>query len=188
MFEKFKSWYHCKVNARRQPILKFDRRVVMIRKHQYVVRQVNDRDISSLVQIEEQIYGKAPWSYAAFQLEIQRPHDRLYLAVVNDGQIIAFMGMAVDWYHLDLHITNIGVTPGYQQHGIGTYLMRTAIAYARYLQLRSLSLEVRVHNLVARKLYEQLGFREHRIKHRYYVDNHEDAVDMQADLLSRGGK
>jgi ribosomal-protein-alanine N-acetyltransferase len=39
---------------------------------------------------------------------------------------------------------------------------------------------------VARKLYEHLGFRERQIKHRYYLDNHEDAVDMEADLLKKG--
>lgn len=186
MFEKFKSWYHCTVNARRQPILDFSRRIVMIQGRQYTVRQVTELDINELVKIEEQIYGTAPWSYAAFQLEIQRPHDRLYLAIVNDGQVVGFIGLAVDWYHLDLHITNIGVTPAFQKKGIGTYMIRTAIAYARHLQLRSMSLEVRIHNLIARKLYEQLGFREHHIKRRYYIDNHEDAVDMQADLLSRG--
>lgn len=186
MFEKFKSWYHCTINARRQPFLDYSRRLIMIGGHHYTVRQAVERDINGLVEIEKQIYGTAPWSYAAFQLELGRHHDRLYIVVEHDKQLVGFVGMAVDWYHLDLHITNIGITPQWQKRGVGTYLIKTAIAYARYLQLHSLSLEVRVHNLVARHLYEQMGFREHRIKRRYYLDNHEDAVDMQANLLSRG--
>lgn len=186
MFEKFKSWYRCNVNARHQPFLDYSRRLIMIGGHHYTVRQARDSDISELVTIEKQIYGTAPWSYAAFQLELSRHHDRLYIVVEHHDQVVGFIGMAVDWYRLDLHITNIGITPAWQKCGVGTYLIKTAIAYARHLQLHSLSLEVRVHNLVARHLYEQLGFREQHIKRRYYLDNHEDAVDMQADLLSRG--
>lgn len=186
MFEKFKYWYHCTFSVRKQPYLNYSRRLIMIGGHHYTVRQASSQDIDDLVGIEKRIYGTAPWSYAAFQVEMERHHDRLYLAVEQMNQVIAFIGMAVDWYHLDLHITNIGVRPDCQKRGVGTYLIKTAIAYARHLQLHSLSLEVRVHNLVARHLYEELGFHEHRIKRRYYLDNHEDAVDMQADLLSRG--
>lgn len=186
MFEKFKSWCQVNINGRKWPMLDFARRVVMIKRHQYVVRMAAEQDIKTMVEIERAIYGTAPWSYAAFQIELRRPHDRLYLVIVDDGRVVGFIGMAVDWYRLDLHITNIGVTPGYQHKGIGTYLISTALNYARHTQLHSVSLEVRVHNLVARKLYEQLGFREREIKHRYYLDNHEDAVDMEADLLSKG--
>ena len=186
MFEKFKYWYHCTVNARRQPFLDYSRRLIMIGGHHYVVRQAAEKDINRLVEVEKQIYGTAPWSYAAFQLELSRHHDRLYIVVEHKEELVGFIGMAVDWYHLDLHITNIGISPDWQKGGIGTYLIKTAIAYARHLQLHSLSLEVRVHNLVASHLYERLGFRENQIKQRYYLDNHEDAVDMQANLLSRG--
>ncbi|WP_242360729.1 ribosomal protein S18-alanine N-acetyltransferase [Limosilactobacillus antri] len=186
MFEKFKSWYHCTINARRQPILDFSRRLIVVQGRHFTVRQAAERDVQRIVEIEKQIYGTAPWSYAAFQLELQRPHDRLYLVIATDAETVGFIGMAVDWYHLDLHITNLGISPGWQRRGLGTYLIKTALAYARHLQLRSLSLEVRVHNLVARHLYEQFGFREQHIKHRYYLDNHEDAIDMQVDLLSRG--
>ena len=186
MFEKFKNWCRVTINGRKWPMLDFARRVVMIKGHQYVVQMATEQDIKTMVEIEQAIYGTAPWSYAAFQIELRRPHDRLYLVIVDDGRVVGFIGMAVDWYRLDLHITNIGVTPGYQQKGIGTYLISTALNYARHTQLHSVSLEVRVHNLVARKLYEHLGFREREIKHRYYLDNHEDAVDMEADLLSKG--
>ena len=183
MFEKFKEWFINTTNSTKRPILDFTRRIVMISGHQYMVRMVKEQDIQTLVEIEERIYGKAPWSYAAFRIELQRPCDRLYLVVEDDQQIVGFMGTAIDWYHYDLHITNIGITPSYQNKGIGTYLISTAKNYARHLKLHSLSLEVRVYNVSARRLYESLGFRNQRIKPRYYLDNHEDAVDMQANLL-----
>lgn len=186
MFEKFKNWYRVTINGRKWPLLDFARRVVMIRHHQYVVRMAAEGDIKTMVDIERAIYGNAPWSHAAFQIELRRPQDRLYLVVTDDNLVVGFIGMAVDWYRLDLHITNVGISPAYQRMGIGTYLIGTAINYARHTQLHSVSLEVRVHNLNARKLYEQLGFRERKIKHHYYLDNHEDAVDMVANLLNKG--
>lgn len=186
MFEKFKEWLvTTTTGAPKRPVLDFTRRVVMVGGHQYVVRMATERDIDTMIAIEKRIYGNAPWSYAAFRLELQRPHDRLYLVVEDDEQVVGFIGTAVDWYHYDLHITNVGITPAYQKKGIGTYLITTAKNYARHLKLHSMSLEVRVHNLAARKLYEELGFRDQHIKPRYYLDNHEDAVDMQADLLKK---
>lgn len=183
MFEKFKEWFANATTPNQRPTLDFTRRVVMVSGHQYVVRMMNEHDIPTLVEIEKQIYGKAPWSYAAFRLELERPCDRLYLVIEDDGQIVGFLGTSVDWYHYDLHITNVGVSPSYQCKGIGTYLILTAKNYARHLKLHSMSLEVRVHNMDARKLYESLGFQDHHIKPRYYLDDHEDAVDMQANLL-----
>lgn len=188
MFEKFKQLYRLATHGRRQPNLHFTQRVAVVAGRQYLVRMASERDINTMVNIERRIYGKPPWSYAAFQIELQRPHDRLYLVIAEDSQVVGFIGLAVDWYHLDLHITNVGVTPGYQKKGLGTYLIKTAIKYAQLLDLHSLSLEVRVHNLGARKLYEHLGFREQRLKRRYYLDNHEDAVDMKIDFLTNKGE
>lgn len=186
MFAKFKQWCKYLTRGYRHPQLMFTYRVALIHGRQYTVRMATNHDIQSMVEIERRIYGDAPWSYAAFQVELQRPHDRLYLVVIDDGQVVGFIGLAVDWYCRDLHITNIGVTPGFQRKGIGTYLIQAAKSYARYLQLHSFSLEVRVHNLNARKLYEHLGFREKHIKHHYYLDNHEDAIEMEVNLLKRG--
>ena len=67
--------------------------------------------------------------------------------------------------------------------GLERILFQLPKNYARHLKLHSMSLEVRVHNVSARRLYESLGFRNQHIKPRYYLDNHEDAVDMQANLL-----
>ena len=96
MFEKFKEWFVNTTNPTKRPTLDFTRRVVMISGHQYVVRMAKEQDIQTLVEIEERIYGKAPWSYAAFRIELQRPCDRLYLVIEDDQQIVGFMGTAID--------------------------------------------------------------------------------------------
>ena len=46
-----------------------------------------------------------------------------------------------------------------------------------------MTLEVRVSNIRARKLYERLGFKSAGLRKGYYVDNHEDAIIMWKDLM-----
>ena len=59
--------------------------------------------------------------------------------------------------------------------------MLSLMEVALRLNARFVTLEVRVSNAVARKLYEKLGFRQAGIRPRYYTDNNEDAVVMWSD-------
>lgn len=56
------------------------------------------------------------------------------------------------------------------------------MAYAALNHAKTLSLEVRVSNIVARSLYRKLGFREGGIRKGYYTDNYEDAIVMWVNL------
>ncbi len=57
-------------------------------------------------------------------------------------------------------VGNVVVDPDHQRQGIGTALMREAIRVISRRDARWVGLEVRVDNRAARRLYEQLGFRE----------------------------
>jgi ribosomal-protein-alanine N-acetyltransferase len=46
-----------------------------------------------------------------------------------------------------------------------------------------LTLEVRVSNLGAQRLYEKYGFRRAGVRRRYYSDNNEDALIMWTDRI-----
>ena len=49
---------------------------------------------------------------------------------------------------------------------------------AKRLGAKTMTLEVRVSNEVAQKLYRKYGFQHGGIRKRYYTDNHEDALVM----------
>ena len=49
---------------------------------------------------------------------------------------------------------------------------------------REATLEVRLSNLAARRLYEKYGFRPVGIRPRYYSDNQEDALIMTTEPLA----
>jgi ribosomal-protein-alanine N-acetyltransferase len=55
---------------------------------------------------------------------------------------------------------------------------------ARDRNAREATLEVRLSNLAARRLYEKYGFRPVGLRPRYYSDNNEDALIMTTEPLS----
>lgn len=78
----------------------------------------------------------------------------------------------------DAHITNIAVIPEYQGRGVGSFLLTEIEQYARKNKCDRISLEVRLSNRDAQRLYRQLGFVSRAIKTAYYTEGNEDALDM----------
>ena len=60
--------------------------------------------------------------------------------------------------------------------GIGKQLMNTLLVQARQTNSDAILLEVRESNAAARRLYEELGFRETGRRKAYYTNPREDAV------------
>ncbi len=79
-------------------------------------------------------------------------------------------------------MTNIAVVPDYQNRGLGYFLMNTIIKKSRQLEYTKVSLEVRVSNTRAQRIYRDLGFQDAGIKRGYYFGDHEDALDMALTL------
>lgn len=88
------------------------------------------------------------------------------------------------WMMVDeAHVTSVAVRRDFRGRGLGELLMLTLFEVGIRLGARWLTLEVRVSNHVARRLYLKLGFREAGIRPRYYTDNNEDAVIMWSEDL-----
>ncbi|MGH2369451.1 MAG: ribosomal protein S18-alanine N-acetyltransferase [Chloroflexota bacterium] len=108
------------------------------------------------------------------------PADRS--AADDTGSVV--VGYGGLWLMVDeAHITSLAVKPGFRSRGLGELLMLSLFDMAVRVNARWLTLEVRVSNMVARTLYQKLGFREAGIRQRYYTDNNEDAVIMWSEEL-----
>jgi [ribosomal protein S18]-alanine N-acetyltransferase len=83
----------------------------------------------------------------------------------------------------EAHITNIAVRRDYQGRGLGELLLIATIELAARLNAAFLTLEVRVSNRVAQRLYEKYGFVRTGLRRSYYLDNHEDAVIMSTQEI-----
>ncbi|MCM0598705.1 ribosomal protein S18-alanine N-acetyltransferase [Periweissella fabalis] len=150
----------------------------------YYVGRAQVSDIDEILDIERAVYnGATPWNKQAFISELHRKHDRLYLVIRKDDQLIAFIGSSYSRGTKDMHITNIAVLPGWQCRGIGSFLLNVIIDKARQINACQVSLEVRVSNTKAHKVYSELGFESQGISAGYYFGDHEDALKM-ALLLS----
>ena len=123
----------------------------------------------------EKLCFSLPWSREAFLPELHDPGCR-WLAVLKNGTVIGYAGMRAV---LDEgYISNIAVDPEYRRQGVGQALMEALLAEGRRRELSFLTLEVRVSNSPARRLYARLGFREVGLRPGYYERPKEDAVLM----------
>lgn len=182
MFKKFKRWVNRTADNLADHPLEFHSRPLTVGNRLLLLQQAGTGDIDAMVEIERRVYdGYAPWGSLAFTSEFSRGH-RLYLVATDDNYVVGFAGCSFNWLHGEAHITNIAVTPGYQRQGIGTAFLRTLQEVAVDNGMKTMSLEVRVENTGARRLYRQLGFQTGEVKKGYYEDNKGDAVEMVARL------
>lgn len=140
-------------------------------------------DIPDVMVIEHEAFT-LPWTEEAFRNELTHNHFAKYMVMEIDGTAIGYAGM---WTIMDeAHITNIAVRQAYRGRKLGERLLDELMRTAAYLGMERMTLEVRVSNLVAQRLYEKKGFESAGIRKGYYSDNMEDAMIMWANLPSTG--
>lgn len=156
----------------------FNPRSVALGDSDFLLRPIVDQDIKELIALERDVYfGETPWTKSAFMSEIHSPIPHLYICVVNSTDKIAgFVGSRL--IGNDTHITNIAVATAFQNRGIGKLLIDEVENFAIMNDCETLSLEVRLSNTDAQRLYRRLGFSARNIRKNYYTENNEDALDM----------
>ena len=92
------------------------------------------------------------------------------------SDIAGYVGL---WFQgNETHITEIAVREELRGNGIGELLLIGSVRVALERGSTVLTLEARVSNFIAQRLYEKYGFKEVGIRKNYYSDNREDAVIM----------
>jgi len=146
---------------------------------EYTIRKMVSRDIDQVLEVENLSFPN-PWSRGTFEVELQENLFAHYFVVVQDETIVGYAGM---WMILDeAHVTNIAIHPDFRGLRFGKKLVCELIVQAFKLGGKQITLEVRVSNLIAQKLYKDLGFYEAGIRKGYYSDNNEDAIVMWKDI------
>jgi ribosomal-protein-alanine N-acetyltransferase len=84
----------------------------------------------------------------------------------------------------EAHVVTIAVRDSHRRRGIGEMLLIAAIDLAREKMESLVTLEVRVSNHTAIRLYEKYGFEEVGLRPRYYSDNQEDAYILTANSVT----
>jgi ribosomal-protein-alanine N-acetyltransferase len=138
-------------------------------------------DLEAVHQIELASFN-APWPANAYRSELETNRLASYLVARIDERIVAYGGM---WLMVDeAHITTFAVHPAWRRQGIGERLLVAFLDLAAERHAREATLEVRLSNLAARRLYEKYGFRPVGLRPRYYSDDGEDALIMTTEPIA----
>jgi ribosomal-protein-alanine N-acetyltransferase len=154
-------------------------------RRDYRVDLATRHDLLEIVEIEDACQLSA-WGWDAYNGELAKPEAVMLVTRRNapDWQtgktLYGFIAARVTAE--ELHINNIGVRASARGRGIGSTLMRAALATGRRLGARVALLEVRASNLAAQALYRRFDFEVTGRRRNYYHDPTEDALLMGVNL------
>jgi len=158
-------------------------------------------DIAQVVAIDRLSFP-LPWSEASYRREInentnahfwvayqpasgQGPEARWtrWLRPPAARRIVGYLGC---WYIVDeAHVSTLAVHPDFRRQGVGEALLVIMLRAAAGLGATLATLEVRLSNEPAQRLYRKYGFEVVGRRKGYYRDNSEDALLMTVQPLSR---
>ena len=167
MLKKFSGLVRTILYGKQYP---FNAKSVILGDEEFLLREIIDQDIKELIALERDVYfGETPWTKSAFLSEIHSPIPHLYICMVTRQSTIAgFIGSRL--IGNDTHITNIAVATAFQNRGIGKLLIDEVENFAIMNDCETLSLEVRLSNTDAQRLYRRLGFSARNIRKNYYTE------------------
>jgi [ribosomal protein S18]-alanine N-acetyltransferase len=141
-------------------------------------------DLPAVQRIEGASFT-TPWPPQAYRQELEANRLAQYLVAVIEDEVVGYGGV---WLMVDeAHVTTFAVHPAYRRRRIGERLLLALLDLSVDRHAREATLEVRLSNLAARRLYEKYGFRPVGIRPRYYSDNQEDALIMTTEPLMSTG-
>src|SRR5919201_5833405 len=142
------------------------------------VSRMKRRHLKGVMAIERQVYPR-PWSPSLFLSEMSETQNRAYLVAKMDGDVVGYGGVIC--YGDEAHVTTIAVDPDYQRRKIGTRVLYELLAAAIDMDAHAVSLEVRMSNWGAQRMYGRFGFRPVGVRKNYYQETGEDALVMWVD-------
>ena len=145
------------------------------------LRRLQMRHLNAIERIERASYP-TPWSRSMFASELVKPSSICLGAFdVETDELVGYL--IISRYVDAWHVMNLAVDPTYRQRGVATTLLGELFQLTDGDSRRGYTLEVRVSNTAAIRLYEKLGFEPRGIRRGYYTDNREDALIMWKDPI-----
>lgn len=139
-----------------------------------LIREMKAADVEAVSKIESEAFSM-PWSARDF-LEMVEADYAYYYVAEADGNLAGCCGirnMAGEG-----EITNVVVAADYRKKGIGRKMMEYMLERAKENGMGACTLEVRVSNRPAIRLYESLGFKGEGVRPCFYDKPKEDALIM----------
>ena len=140
----------------------------------YKIVPLSEKHVSGLAAMEKDLFS-LPWSEKAFAELLTHDYCH-YLVAEEEGEPVGFAGMTVLGDEGD--VDKVMVDKAHQRQGIADELMKGLLSLGETLGVTAYTLEVRVSNEAAIKLYEKQGFQGEGVRPRFYEKPTEDALIM----------
>ncbi len=147
-------------------------------------------DLKDVMELES-VSFPSPWTLATYHNELTRNSRSRYLKVwpvAAAGTTRAAAGLIAQGgfmlFGAEMHIVTIAVLPAWRGRSIGEWLLLALLALGREEGAHTATLEVRVSNEIALRLYSRAGFEAVGYRRRYYPDK-EDARILSLTALHR---
>ena len=132
-------------------------------------------DIDGVLEVEESCFAIA-WTREDFVREMTQNKLAVYFVAKDGERIVGYAGM---WHVVtEGQITNVAVMDEYRNRKVGSALMEALIKTAEEREMIGITLEVKISNYPAQKLYSKYGFKPEGFRKNYYKYTNEDAIVM----------
>lgn len=131
-------------------------------------------DLDRVSEIESASFSM-PWKKEDFK-ELIDSNDSTYMAICADGNVVGTAGYTYNGF--EGYINNVVIDSEYRGKGLSYILMEALLNHGRERGITDYTLEVRVSNTPAVKLYERLGFESAGVRKNFYERPVEDAYVM----------
>ena len=143
-------------------------------KPEILVVPMRAAHIPALAEIERLCFS-IPWKARMLEEELENP-AAVFVVALQNGAPAGYAGMLAVCGEGD--IQNVAVHPACRRRGVATALLGYLDRYARTHGFSRLTLEVRVPNAGAVRLYERAGFVRRGVRPGFYARPPEDALVM----------
>lgn len=142
---------------------------------EFGIYRMESSDLDEVLDIERESFS-LPWSRWMFERELEEKERSHFFVFKNGSKVLGYIGF---WIVFDeAHIVTIAVRKDKRHKGIGTILMASALIAAYKMGAQRATLEVRITNINAQKMYEKFGFETISVRRKFYTDTGEDAYVM----------
>ena len=122
-----------------------------------MIRKMSQNDLDAVNAIEMQAF-QDPWSKQDFINELESNlYSCIYVKEIN-GEVVAYVDLWIAYENAE--IANIAVKKEFLHQGIASELMQYCLQKIQQSKCENFTLEVRVSNMNAIKLYEKFGFQK----------------------------
>ena len=144
--------------------------------------QAQAEQLAGIAELERLCFAE-PWSEHALGLLLTA--DAVGMVALRGAEVLGYGGMLLA--PGEGQITNVAVRPEARRLGIGKAILSELLQEADKRDLELVSLEVRVSNQPAIRLYEGFGFEVAGVRKHFYRHPAEDALVMLKRLPRKDG-